>query len=231
MEALSGIELRDRAALIGDTLVLADLHLGRAETAVELPVGAGEDMRDRLAALLDQFDPSTVVIAGDLLHSFEGVPRGVTRTLGALRGTVRAADAELVVLPGNHDTLLDAVWDGPTAPTHRVGETVICHGHTAPEPETEADRYVIGHDHPTIVIEGDRRPCYLAGDGVYRGADVLVVPTFNRVVAGVPVNDVTGAAFMSPLLPAAGRLSPVVRDETVEETLVFPPLEEFRHHL
>ncbi|PSP17335.1 metallophosphoesterase, partial [Halobacteriales archaeon QH_10_67_13] len=62
-------------------------------------------------------------------------------------------------------------------------------------------------------------------------ADVLVVPTFNRMIAGVPVNDVTGGAFMSPLLPAAGQLSPVVRDESAEETLVFPPLEEFRHHL
>ena len=231
MEALSGIELRDRAALIGDTLVLADLHLGRTGTAVELPVGAGEDMRDRLAALLDRFDPSTVVIAGDLLHSFGGVPRGVTRTLGALRGTVRAAGAELVVLPGNHDTLLETVWDGPTRQTYQAGETVICHGHAIPEPETEADRYVIGHDHPTIVIEGDRRPCYLAGDGVYQDADVLVVPTFNRVIAGVPVNNVTGGALMSPLLPAAERLSPVIRDESAEETLVFPPLEEFRHHL
>ena len=229
MDALSGAVFRDRAVLIEDTLVLADLHIGQSSRAVELPVGAGEDMTERLGALLDQFGPSKVVIAGDLLHAFEGVPRGVTRTVEMITRTVREAGAELIVLRGNHDTLLEAVWDGPTANSHRIGETVITHGHVTPD--TAADRYVIGHDHPTIVIEGDRRPCYLAGDGVYRGADVLVVPAFNRLVAGVPVNELTGDEFMSPLVPTAGALAPIVRDESAEETLVFPPLEAFRHKL
>lgn len=230
VNALDGVTVYDRAVLLGDVLVLADLHVGKAATAnVEAPVGAGTDMVDRVETLLERVDPATVVVAGDLLHSFNTVPRLVEETLDGLRRVIRTADAEVLVTPGNHDTMLDAVWGGDRTPEYRVGDTLICHGHV--EPEGEADRYVVGHDHPTITIEGHTRPCYLAGDGVYRGADLLMVPSFNRLVTGVEVNEMSAADFLSPLVRDADALAPVVRDETNDETLVFPPLGGFRHRL
>ncbi|ERG89156.1 MAG: putative ICC-like phosphoesterase [halophilic archaeon J07HX5] len=229
MDALSGVSLQDRAAVIEETLVLADLHVGQAATAVELPVGAGEAMAERLKTLTAAVDPTVVVVAGDLLHSFQGVPEGVSQTLGVLREVVHEADAELIVIPGNHDTLLDAIWDGQTTPAYRIGETVVTHGHV--DPEQPAERYVIGHDHPAITIEGNRRPCYLAGDAVYQDADVLMLPSFNELVAGVPVNNLTGGEFLSPLVTDPDAFAPVVRDDETDETLVFPPLDEFRHRL
>jgi putative SbcD/Mre11-related phosphoesterase len=230
MEALAGLQLRDRAAFVDDVLVLADLHVGKATAAnVEVPVGAGADMVDRVENLCERFDPTTVVVAGDLLHSFETVPRLVEETLDGLRRVVQVVDADVVVTPGNHDTMLDVVWGGPTTPEYRVGDTVVCHGHV--EPEAEAERYILGHDHPTITIEGHTRPCYLAGNGVYRGSDLLVVPSFNRLVTGVEVNEMTASDFLSPLVSDVDALAPVVRDEGREETLAFPPLGEFRHQL
>jgi putative SbcD/Mre11-related phosphoesterase len=230
MDALSGLHLRDRAVLVADVLVLADLHVGKAAAAnVEAPVGAGADMVERVETLCERFDPETVVVAGDLLHSFETVPHLVEETLDGLRQVVRAADAEVVVTPGNHDTMLDVVWGGPTTPEYRIGDTVVCHGHV--EPEADADRYIVGHDHPTITIEGHTRACYLAGEGVYRGADLLMVPSFNRLVTGVEVNEMSAGDFLSPLVRDLNALSPVVRDGTSDETLAFPPLGEFRHRL
>lgn len=230
METLDGVRVRDRAVLLGDVLVLSDLHVGKvAASNVEAPVGAGTDMVDRVEALLERFDPETVVVAGDLLHSFETVPRLVEETLDGFRRAADAADAEMVVTPGNHDTMLDAVWGGPRTPEYRVGDTVICHGHV--EPEADADRYIVGHDHPTITIEGHTRPCYLAGDAVYRGANLLMMPAFNRLVSGVEINEMSATDFLSPLVRDADALAPVVRDETGEETLAFPPLGEFRHRL
>jgi putative SbcD/Mre11-related phosphoesterase len=230
MDALAGLRLRDRAALVDDVLVLADLHVGKAAASnVEAPVGAGADMVDRVEALCERFDPETVLVAGDLLHSFETLPHLVEETLDGLRRVVRAADAEVVVTPGNHDTMLDVVWGGHTTPEDRIGDTVVCHGHV--EPERDADRYIVGHDHPTITIEGHTRPCYLAGDGVYRGADLLMVPSFNRLVTGVEVNEMAASDFLSPLVRDADALAPVVRDADREETLAFPPLGEFRHRL
>jgi len=230
MEALSGVTLHDRAAVIDDVLVIADLHVGRgAASNVELPVGEGAEMVERFATLCERFDPREVVVAGDLLHSFQTVPGPVEETLSGLKTAARKVGARIVVTPGNHDTLLDAVWSGPTSEEYRVGETVICHGHV--EPAADAERYVVGHDHPTITIEGQRRHCFLASDGVYDGADLLMLPTFNHLVRGVEINGMRTADFMSPLITDADALAPLIWDDDAADLLEFPALGSFRHRL
>jgi len=219
----------DRAVVVDDTLVLADLHVGKGSSNLELPVGDSGDMLERLAGLLDRHDPATVVIAGDLLHSFSTVPHTVADTLAGIRQRCRDHGARPVVTPGNHDTMLDSVWDGPTAAEHEIGDTVVCHGHEAPE--TDASRYIVGHDHPTIEIEGRRQPCYLVGEGVYDGADVVMLPAFNRLLAGVRINEMRATEFMSPVIGTVDQLRPLVWDDNEHDVLDFPPLGEFRRML
>ena len=230
LDATRDLTFADRAILLDDTLVLADLHVGRGPASnVDLPVGDSTDMVERFEHLLSAHDPAEVLVAGDLLHSFEMVPRTVEGTVATLSAAARDAGARMVVTPGNHDTMLDSVWSGPTDPAYRVGETVVCHGHVPPE--IGAERYVVGHDHPTITIEGQRRPCYLAADDAYEGADVVMLPAFNRLLRGVEVNGMHAGDFMSPLVTDADAFAPVVLDEESRETLAFPPLGEFRHRL
>lgn len=230
MDVLSDVQFRDRALYFEDTLVVADLHVGKAASAnVELPVGDGTDMVSRLDTLCDVFEPARIVVAGDLLHSFESVPRLVDETLSSLRQTAREHGAEIVVVRGNHDTMLDVVWDGEVTMEYRVGETVVCHGHAPPA--EHASRYVIGHDHPTITIEGQNHPCFLVGEGVYEGRDLFMLPAFNRLVTGVTINEMTADEFMSPLVTRVDNLVPVVRDEDDDETLVFPQLGKLREKL
>ncbi|CDK39798.1 phosphoesterase, icc [Halorubrum sp. AJ67] len=154
----------------------------------------------------------------------------------------RGADLELVA--GNHDTALADAWGGTVREAYVVEEAaaaglesrtsagepetrtaVICHGHEPPS--VTADRYVIGHVHPTIEIDGDRRPCFLRGAGTYRGADVLLLPAFTRLAAGVPVNDAATGGLNSPLVDDAAALAPVVYDPDGGEPLRFPPLGAF----
>jgi len=228
MDALAGLTIDDRAVVIDQTLVVADLHVGRGPASnVDLPVGDGSEMLEHFETLLARHDPEDVVVAGDLLHSFRTVPRTVEDVVSGLASIARETGARMVVTPGNHDTMLDSVWSGPTPETHRVGDTVVCHGHV--EPEVSADRYLVGHDHPTITIEGQRRPCLLAGDDVYRDADVVVLSAFNRLLRGVEVNGMSATDFMSPLVTDADAFAPVVVDDG--DPLVFPPLGEFRHRL
>jgi putative SbcD/Mre11-related phosphoesterase len=219
----------DRAVLIEDTLVLADCHLGKGESTLELPVGDTGDVIDRFDALLAEYDPATVLVAGDLLHSFSTVPLPVSEAVDALHEAAIDRDVDVVVTPGNHDAMLDSVWAGPTRAAVRVGDTVVCHGHEAPE--TAADRYVVGHDHPTIEIEGRRRPCYLVGEDAYEGSTVLMVPAFNRLLAGTPVNTMCANEFMSPLVTDVDAFRPIVWDEDAAEPLAFPSLGEFRELL
>ena len=221
---------RDRAAFFPNhgTLVVADIHFGRAATSnVEAPLGERGDVTERLAALCDRFDPDEVVIAGDLLHAFSTVPDGVTESVRALQETVREAGARPVVTPGNHDGLLDEVWDGPVETEYQLGDWVVCHGHELPE--TDAAGYVVGHDHPTIEVEGRRHPCFLTAKDAYRGADLLMLPAFTRLAPGVAVNRMRASEFGSPLVTDADRLRPVVDDG--DDALEFPPLGEFRRLL
>jgi putative SbcD/Mre11-related phosphoesterase len=218
------MEFRDRALLLGDTLVVADLHVGMEATDVELPVGERADLVGRLSALLDRHEPGRVVFAGDLLHSFGALPEGAAGTVDELAHRVREVGAEPVVVPGNHDTMLAGVWHGATRDRVRVGETVVCHGHE--RPDAGAERYVVGHDHPTITIEGRRRPCYLVGE--QDAGEVVMLPAFSRLVRGVEVNRMRAHEFLSPLVTDTDALRPVVWDEDAEEPLSFPPLGEFR---
>jgi len=229
---------RDRAVYLDGTLVLADLHFGKAAASnVEFPLGAEDDAVDRLRDSLAHFEPAEVVLAGDVFHTFEYVPDGAEDALAAVVRAVREAGAELVVVEGNHDAMLDSVYAGEVCQAYELSgserdeTTVVCHGHE--EPDRRADRYVIGHDHPAIVIEGQKRPCFLDGRGVYRRSDVLVVPSFNRMVAGVSVNGRLGASRpeLSPLVTRVGEFRPVVYDDEAGETLEFPPLSQFQKML
>ncbi|MEF8852434.1 MAG: metallophosphoesterase [Haloarculaceae archaeon] len=227
---------RERAVCIDGALVLADLHFGKgAASNVEFPLGAEDDAVERLTELLDHFDPTEVVLAGDVFHTFEYVPDVAEEALSGVVEAVRDAGARLVVVEGNHDTMLDSVYRGRVHGSYELGvdgeRVVVCHGHE--EPAVDADRYVVGHDHPAIVVEGQKRPCFLDGRGVYRRSDVLVVPSFNRMVAGVSVNGRLGASRpeLSPLVTRVGEFRPVVWDDDAEQTLDFPPLGQFEKML
>lgn len=231
------ISVHDRAVVFPttQTLVLADVHLGRgAASSVDAPIDDGADVIDRLEQTLAATAAETVVVAGDLLHSFDRVPRGVEDDLDRLRRTVRRADAALVVTRGNHDTMLDSIFDGQLVDHHRfetqAGETtIVCHGHE--RPADTADRYVIGHDHPALSIDGRKRPCVLYGPNVYQGADVLVVPAFTRFASGATVNGMTASDFQSPLVTDVDAFYPAVWDEANEKALWFPPLGKCRRLL
>lgn len=226
--------VRDRGVYLptAETLVCADFHVGRdAASEVEVPLGEHDDLAERFESLLEHYEPREVVIAGDLLHSFDRVPSDVTRTLRTIRGIAADYNAEIVVTRGNHDTMIDELWDGRVVPEYRLdgGSTVVTHGHVPPE--TDAEWYVIGHDHPTIEIEGVRRPCYLYGPDQYDGAGVLMLPTFSRLPAGVAINEMTAGEFLSPLVTDVGSMKPIVYDAAAEETREFPPLRELRRFL
>lgn len=246
------IEFLDRAVFLPatETLVLADTHVGRDEASeVEFPLGESADLEDRLTALLSAREPSEVVFAGDVLHQFDRASYGITARLRTLTDACRDAGATPVLVAGNHDTMLDSVWDGTVHDRYRIEgvdpsrpdyDALVCHGHEEPDRAAGADPdadpatpgcYVIGHDHPTIDIEGQRRPCFLFGEGLYRQRDVLMLPAFTSLAAGVEINGMRASDFQSPLLRRVNELRPVVYDADAGESLTFPELGRFRRML
>ncbi|MFC7097970.1 metallophosphoesterase [Halobaculum marinum] len=247
---------RDRAIYLrdADALVVADLHVGRAEASdVAYPLGEAGDLAERLSALLAHFDPAEVVFAGDVLHRFDRVSLAAADSLAALVDACRDAGARPILVRGNHDTALADAWDGPIHDAYELdrwggGEdgdapAVVRHGHAAPPAAETAGLYLVGHDHPTIAIEGQRHPCHLYAQDAYRGADVLMLPAFSRLAAGVEVNGMTARDFQSPFVTDANALRPILArgdgapgdadgdDSRDDSPLEFPPLGEFRRLL
>lgn len=224
---------RDRAVHLpeADALVVADLHLGKADApAVDVPLDEGPAIVDRLGKLVDQFEPATVVLGGDVLHAFDAIPRTARDALVSLADRVSAAGASLAVLEGNHDVQLGPLIDVEPAQFRELADgTVVCHGHE--RPSATGRRYVIGHDHPVIEIHGRRRPCALYGPDTDTGADVLALPAFSPAVRGSAVNRWAPGDPLSPFLADISQFRPVVWDNRAEETLVFPALGSLQTYL
>ncbi|NIB99016.1 metallophosphoesterase [Halobacterium sp. R2-5] len=223
----SWLTFGERAAYLpeADALVLADVHVGRdAASQVELPLGERADLLERLDALLAQFEPSTVAVAGDLLHVRGSVPDGVQETVEAIEAAVADAGADLRVVRGNHDTMADAVGVDAEECAELADGTVVWHGHD--DPPVDGARYVVGHEHPAVEIEGTRHPCFLYGPRQHEGRDVVVLPAFTRLAAGTLVNGLERNDSLSSMLADPDGFRPVVVSEG--ETLAFPALGELR---
>ncbi|MEF8855907.1 MAG: metallophosphoesterase [Haloplanus sp.] len=223
------------------TLVVADVHAGRAAaTNVGMLLDERRDLLDRLGAAMTTTEPETVVFAGDLLHRFGSPSERTVGTVRALAGAVRAAGANPVAVAGNHDAGLGGVWPGPVRDAYRLpDDTLVCHGHEAPE--GDAEQYVCGHLHPAIEIEGRKRDCFLWDPAGYRGRPTLVVPAFSTFAAGLRVE--CRERVDSPLVTDLDAVRPGIVDDRratsgraagpddAGETLWFPPLADLRPYL
>lgn len=228
------VTFRSRAVYVSraDALVVADLHLGRdATSAVEAPLGERAEIVRRLTEYLRHFSPAEVVVAGDVLHAFDELPPGVEESLANLRGLVEDAGASLELVAGNHDSMLETITAAGSEYRLADGETVVCHGDELPTGPTDAARYVIGHDHPAIRIEGRRYPCFLCGTSAQVAADVVVLPAFNPLCVGTLVNGLASADFGTPFIDDTGAFHAVVYDVTGCEPLRFPPLAQLNRFL
>lgn len=224
----------DRAAYLpgSNAVVVADLHLGRSRsTRVRTAIDEAVDFPARIADLLSHFRADRLIVAGDLLDAFDTVPPGVPDRFAELCGTVEDAGAELTLLRGNHDTMLGSLYGGDIGEVATLGDTVVCHGHEIPEERGAA--YVIGHEHPTIRIEGVRHPCFLHGVDVHAGADVLVLPPFSPLIRGTLFNGRDETHCVSPLVRETPieRYRPIVTATEGGGPLTFPPLETLRDFL
>jgi DNA ligase-associated metallophosphoesterase len=184
--------LPGRAAFLpaSATLLVADLHLGKAATfrqaGIPVPEGSAQADLARLERLVHTSAARRLIVLGDLFHARSGCTAAVFDEFAACRA--RFAATEVLLIPGNHDRSVGRLpaflgidsclrtHDEP--PFHFVHEPAV----ELPEPGRTCFT-IGGHLHPTVSIAapgGDRiaERCFVAD------ADALVLPAFGSFTGG-----------------------------------------------
>ncbi|NOZ58337.1 MAG: metallophosphoesterase [Euryarchaeota archaeon] len=192
------------ACLVGDSLVVADLHLGLERELLSMGLRVPSQRagtEGRLLRLVEKTGARRVVILGDLKHSIPGASRQeyaeVTGLVGSLQERV-----EVVLVKGNHDSRIEEL-----VPSLRVvdslvvGDVLLIHGHRRP-PHLNFSRIVMGHNHPAVEfvdnvggvmrekvwLELELRDEALSRHGLERSPRVTVMPAFSELIEGVGFN-------------------------------------------
>jgi DNA ligase-associated metallophosphoesterase len=163
-------------------LLVADLHLGKAETfqahGIPLPSDGDAATLNRLLALAHRWQPRQLLVLGDLLHGRLGLTSELRAKLAALPELL---GCRLRLVAGNHER---GSWiaDLPQEPSQQAGPLWFSHG-----PELPPDPgllNVCGHVHPVAVVgqgaDRLRLPCF-AHDS---RQPCLVLPAFGELTGG-----------------------------------------------
>jgi DNA ligase-associated metallophosphoesterase len=173
------------------TLLVADLHLGKAATfrsqGIPVPEGSAQKDLARLAVLVAATGARRLVVLGDLFHARSGCTDHVFAEFTAARAGF--ADTEVMLVAGNHDRSVGRLPPGlgidsvlrthDEPPFHFVHEP----GTPLPEPDRDEPFTIAGHLHPVIAVaspSGDRLTdrCFVAEPGL------LVMPAFGSFTGG-----------------------------------------------
>lgn len=204
---------------VDDTLVIGDLHIGveahLRSKGVHLS-SRTKEMEKAVEQCGDSF--SKIVLLGDIKDSVPGSTKQEYREIPVFCDYLLSRFKEVSVVRGNHDTQIEEFLPGAVrvrpATGIRIGDAGLTHGHMWPSANVmECETLILCHEHPHVLFK-DRvgshmsEPCWLRGS--FRDAmegdrydrlpsSFIVVPAFNRLLGGSPVND-TGTPMLGPVL-------------------------------
>ncbi|MTI43031.1 putative phosphoesterase [Roseibium hamelinense] len=171
------------------TLVVADLHFEKgssyARRGVMLPPYDTAATLEKLAAVIEAFDPACVIALGDSFHDRDGSDRLPPAYRAFL--TTLQINRDWIWVTGNHDPVAPVRLCGESVEEIRIGQLNFRH-----EPVETYDREkcageVCGHLHPAARVRrygrSIRRACFVT-DG-----NRMVLPAFGALTGGLNVTD------------------------------------------
>ena len=205
---------------------VSDLHLGieaqLRRAGFNIPSQAPK-MLSSLESLASHGD--NLLILGDVKHKIPSVSYREDREIPPFLEALLRKYRNVTIIAGNHDGGLTAIL--PTGVQAiagrgtRIEDMGVCHGHVWPAKETmSGSKLVMGHIHPSVLLKDtlgtkSNEKCWVRAG--FRKKQVLerypscpnelvVVPAFNPLLTGTPVNRASSA-----------RLGPMFRNALIDE--------------
>ncbi|GAA0777825.1 ligase-associated DNA damage response endonuclease PdeM [Roseibium denhamense] len=171
------------------TLVVADLHLEKgssyARRGVMLPPYDTGATLEKLAGVMDAFDPARVICLGDSFHDAGGSDRLPAHYRAML--TTLQLGREWIWVTGNHDPVAPVRLCGETVDQVELGPLKFRHEPVEKIGSEAAEGEICGHLHPAARVRrfgrSIRRPCFTT-DGTR-----MVLPAFGALTGGLNVTD------------------------------------------
>ena len=163
-------------------LLVADVHLGKAETlqahGVPLPSDGDLGNLNRLLELAHRLRPQRVVVLGDLIHSRLGLTADLRAKLTALPELLACP---LALVGGNHER---GSWIAglPQEPSQALGPWWLSH---APEPRA-GQLNICGHLHPVALVGRGADRLRLTCFSYDPESERLALPAFGDLTGGHP---------------------------------------------
>lgn len=205
-------------------LVAADLHLGLEFElwlgGVSIPSQTPKILA-RLRQHLEEIRPDRLLLLGDVKHN---VPKTSWQERREIPEFLRALsrDVKVEIVPGNHDSNLADM--APLGVQIRPSSGYVLdgvgyfHGHTWPDEKVmRAGLLVAGHLHPAVRLKEPigsalTRPVWARAPllpdvvqkqyGIAAEAELIIVPAFNELCGGLPLNE-PDEELRGPLLTMA----------------------------
>ena len=229
MQLLKNIEAINLALYLKEhgVLVVSDFHLGFEESlnrkGVFVPRFQLKDILLSLEKIFEKVRPKTIVVNGDVKHEFGRVSEQEWRDVLRLIDFLKKHCEELVVIKGNHDTILKPVAEKrliTLVSEFRAGDIVILHGDKLQKFDSSIKTIIIGHEHPAVGLREAGRvekfKCFIVGK--YKKQNLVVQPSFNPVVEGT---DVLKERLLSPFLTNITNFQVFVVNDKTKEILKF----------
>jgi uncharacterized protein len=162
-----------------DTLILADVHLGKSghfrKSGIAAPQQVNETNLSRMGWLIKSFAADRLLILGDLFHSKANKE---WFRFEEWRESYSSLDCHLI--SGNHDILHSSFYESAHLKTHSAFEESGFRFLHHPPKNPAGDSFIFcGHIHPGVKLTGRGRqniqlPCF------YQKSNQMILPAFGE---------------------------------------------------
>jgi hypothetical protein len=211
------ISIVDLALYVDKTLIISDIHIGYEEAlnlkGVLIPRLQFKDIIEKLDKIFSVIgEVDKVVINGDLKHEFGKISETEWRHTLRLLDYLSKKCKEIVLLKGNHDTILGPIAkkrDVKVKEYEKIKDILVVHGDKLAEKLKGVKTIIIGHEHPAVSLKDGPRvekyKCFLKGK--WKKYNLIVMPSFTPVVEGT---DILEEELLSPFLADLDKFNVVI---------------------